>query len=86
MQTDIKNRTAPSERNRGRPPESEPRQPERVAKIDLTQETVPPLTCPKCGRGMTPRVERWSPCGEAYCVCQASGCRFVYRPATTRVT
>lgn len=83
MITDMQNRTA--ERKQGRPPASEPRSPAEEAVIDTTQRHVPPLVCPKCGRGMTPRVERWEQNGEAACLCTLSNCRFLYRPAMVRV-
>ena len=83
MITDMQNRTA--ERKQGRPPASEPRMAAEEARVDTTQRHVPPLVCPKCGRGMTPRVERWETSGEASCICTLSNCRFLYRQAMVRV-
>jgi len=72
------------------PLSAKPSAPPQVAVVDLTQRHVPPLTCPKCGRGMTPTVERWrKPNGNgveaADCKCTLNGCSFVYVPATVRV-
>jgi hypothetical protein len=64
------------------------RVPERVeAVVDTTQRRVPPIVCPKCGRGMTPLVVRWRRGDEiaADCTCTLNGCAFVYYPATVRL-
>lgn len=85
MISDMKNRTFESDRKPGRPPASVPKQPVQEAVIDPTQRKVPPLVCPKCGRGMTPRVAGWHG-GTASCICSLTGCRFTYTPATVRCT
>lgn len=69
---------------------SRPLQPQQPAVADLTQRQVPPIICPKCGRGMTPRVERWRPPNgngieAADCQCSLNGCSFVYTPASVRI-
>ncbi len=84
MPIEPQNREIPQSRSPGRPPASAPRQPEQDAKVDTTQRHVPPLTCPICGRGMVPRVERWKDDGSAACMCSLSGCRFIYTPAKVR--
>lgn len=60
------------------------------AVVDTTVRQVPPMVCPKCGRGMTPTVERWrkpnsNKVESADCKCTLNGCGFVYTPATVRV-
>lgn len=66
--------------------------PEEVI-IDATLRAVPPMICPQsqggCGRGMTPRVERWRKpdatgiqCADVQCM--LCGRRFVYTPAVVR--
>ncbi len=67
----------------GRPPNYQ-KQEAVPAVPDMTQRHVPPLTCPGCGRGMVPRVERWERDGSAACLCSLNGCRFNYTPATIR--
>lgn len=72
----------PTTRQQGRPKKSETRASSpQLAIVDATLRHVPPLTCPCCGRGNQPRVERWRPSGSADCICQANGCRFTYTPA-----
>lgn len=85
MPAEPLNREIPPSRPPGRPPASVPKQPEKDALPDATQRHVPAQSCPKCGRGMTPKVERWELNGEASCICTLSGCRFNYRPASVRV-
>ncbi len=80
MENNLRNRAGKS----GLPPAYE-KQPETPAIPDPTQRHVPALVCPGCGRGMTPRVERWCPDGSAACVCALTGCKFNYRPATVRI-
>lgn len=84
MEQNLNNRIA---KPQGRPPNYEKQAPTEAVP-DLTQRHVPPLVCPKCGRGMTPRVERWrsDAIGTfADCICVLTNCKFIYRPAETRV-
>lgn len=58
--------------------------------VDTTLRHVPPMVCPKCGRGMTPLVERWRPANAdgvqtADCKCTLNNCMFVYTPASVRL-
>ena len=86
IDTTSNNRMAePQTRGPGRPSQSNPIQPQKDAEIAaITGKYVPALNCPTCGRGMTPRVERWLPNGDAACMCSLSGCRFVYTPPKVR--
>jgi transcription elongation factor Elf1 len=75
-------------RKRGRPSNAD-----LAARAGETQESdalpvvldrhVPPLNCPKCGRGMDPRVTKWHN-GAAYCQCRLCGGHFQYTPPKVR--
>jgi hypothetical protein len=87
MNNDHQNRmAAPANRGPGRPPGTDRVLPAaQPATVDTTQRTVPPLIAPCCGRGMTPRLERWEVAGthkdQASCLCTLCGGRFYYDPA-----
>jgi hypothetical protein len=64
--------------------------PQQEAIVDTTIRQVPPMVCPKCGRGMTPKVLRWrkpnaDKVESADCACTLSGCEFLYTPASVRI-
>lgn len=71
-------------------PATATRNPQQEVVVDTTVRQVPPMVCPKCGRGMTPAVQRWrKPNGDkvevADCKCSLNGCAFVYTPASVRL-
>lgn len=74
----------PEKRERGRPPKSEERPPATEAETVIVADSVMPCTCPKCGRGMQPRVIRKRPDGIRDCRCQLCGREFEYTPAKVR--
>ncbi len=75
MEHDLNNRMEKTKQ--GRPPKSEvlPTQPAKLLNC-----VIPPMLCPKCGRGMTPRYDRTKPTekGEIYCNCSLCGGRFAW--------
>ena len=76
----------PQARGRGRPSNSEvsDRQPAVEAQMVVVPDNVLPCICPKCGRGMQPRVIRKRPDGVRDCTCALCGKEFEYTPATIR--
>ncbi len=74
----------PETRKQGRPPASQPPQPEVEAPPVMVDDAILPCKCPNCGRGMQPRVVRRRPTGERDCTCALCGQAFIYRPATVR--
>lgn len=86
MTIEPTNRQAnPKKRGPGRPKKTEPKEPEVEAVLDGPAR-VPPLICPKCGRGMQPKVRRKRPDGVRDCVCTLCGRGFAYTPPRVRLT
>jgi hypothetical protein len=88
MSTNPDQTVAPK-RGPGRPPADADRSPPQPAVADMTFRYVPPLVCPMCGRGMTPKLKRWRPIdargvASADCDCTLCGKGFVYTPAVVR--
>lgn len=87
METDLHNRMAPEKSRQGRPLKSEQEAP-KLAEVlgGVVPGVIPPMVCPKCGRGMTPRYDRTklTAKGEIYCNCSLCGGRFAWAPPTVR--
>lgn len=83
--TPLNRMAQPETRGRGRPRNDEVRQPEIEAPPIHVDGAVLPCTCPKCGRGMTPRILHRRADGSRDCACGLCGAGFVYTPATVRV-
>jgi uncharacterized C2H2 Zn-finger protein len=81
MEPQIPNRLA----RQGRPAATAPARVESPAMQVMTTDTVPPVNCPRCGRGQQPRMLRRRP-GEIDCACALCGKPFTYRPPTIRAT
>jgi hypothetical protein len=84
MEDSPENRMA-EPRRRGRPPKSANVPTEQFDALPVVLEFrhVPPLNCPKCRRGMAPRVLRWTG-NTAMCSCALCGGRFDYDPPKVR--
>lgn len=83
MTSDPLNRMA-TRRERGRPKDDDKGPPAVEAQPVLLLDSVPPLVCPKCGRGMQPKVMRKRPNGERDCACTLCAREFVYTPPRVR--
>ena len=71
-------------RGRGRPRDAEERQDPAEAVTVVLNDAVLPCICPKCGRGMTPRVLRRRTDGVRDCACGLCGAGLEYTPASIR--
>ena len=82
MDPDITNRMATTRTRRpGRPPKDAIAEPIPAQPLG---NSVPPIICPGCGRGMAPKVLRTKPDGIRVCECTLNGCRFDYIPPLVR--
>lgn len=74
----------PEQRKQGRPLKSEERPAPVEAETVLVPDRVMPCICPKCGRGMQPRVLHRRQNGVRDCACKLCGKEFEYFPAMIR--
>jgi DNA-directed RNA polymerase subunit M/transcription elongation factor TFIIS len=90
MQNGLHDRMEQPNRKRGRPKKGDQRTEYQEVVDVVIPDRVPGMVCPKCGRGMVPRIERHAHTAEkgrtVYCMCTMCGCRFEYRPPMTRIT
>lgn len=85
MENNMHDRMSDTPRRRGRPPKEQrpPATTVEAMPVVLPIRHVPPLNCPKCGRGMVPRVQRWDG-AVANCLCSLCAGRFDYTPPQVR--
>jgi uncharacterized protein (DUF983 family) len=85
MLDDLKTRDtdAPARRGPGRPKKADSK-PDEIAQVLPPTNYVPPLICPHCGQGMTPRVLAGFRDGVRRCQCTQCGKTIQFTPAKVK--
>ena len=75
----------PETRKQGRPPASQPPQPEQLADPEVADDGVSvSVKCPDCGRKQTLVILRRRLSDERDCLCSCNPVGFTYRPGVCR--